>query len=115
MSITPEHAKNLALSLIDEMKGEDIVAIDLAGKASFADYMIVATATSRRQAIAMANKTMDMLKSHGLVPIHAEGMEMADWVLVDAGDIVIHIFQPETRPLYKLEDLWAQKPLSRHN
>lgn len=113
MSITSEHAKKLVISLIDEMKGEDIVAIDLAGKTSFADYMIVTTVTSRRQAIAMANKIMDMLKGHGLAPLHSEGVETADWVLVDARDVIVHIFQPDTRTLYKLEDLWGHKPLSR--
>lgn len=113
MSITPAHAKEIVLSLIDEMKGEDIVTIDLAGKASFTDYMVVATVGSRRQAVAVANKIMETMKDNGLVPIHAEGLETADWVLIDAGDVIVHLFLPETRQLYKLEDLWAQKPMTR--
>lgn len=92
---------------LDDDKAEDVVVIDLKGKSSFADYMVVASGRSTRQVVAIAENLADRLKQsgHGYVPV--EGKEAGDWVLVDAGDVVVHVFRPEPRVFYGLEKMWA--------
>lgn len=92
---------------LEEDKAEDIVVIDLKGKSAFADYMVIASGRSNRQIVAIADHLAERLKAagHGYTPV--EGKEAGDWVLVDAGDIVVHIFRPEPRAFYALEKMWA--------
>ncbi|MFO1158520.1 MAG: nicotinate-nucleotide adenylyltransferase [Reyranellaceae bacterium] len=92
---------------LDEDKAEDVVVIDLAGKSAFADYMVIASGRSNRQVVAIAEHLADRLKQagHGYTPV--EGKQGGDWVLVDAGDVVVHIFRPEPRAFYALEKMWA--------
>ena len=92
---------------LDEDKAEDIVAIDLAGKTTFADYLVIASGRSRRQIGAMADHLLVRLKGEVKAPLRAEGLGTCDWVLIDAGDIVIHLFPPEVRNFYNLEKLWS--------
>jgi len=92
---------------LDENKAEDIVAIDLKGKCSFADNMVVASGRSQRHVGALATKLQEKLKDAGLSHVVIEGMESCEWVLIDAGDVVVHIFRPETREFYNLEKMWA--------
>ena len=94
---------------LDDNKAEDIVAIDLAGKSSLADTMIIATGTSDRHVGALANHVLERLKQLGVDHVQVEGMPHCDWVLVDAGDIIIHIFRPEVRAFYRLERLWTEE------
>ncbi len=108
-----EQMKNIVISVLEENKAEEIVDIDLAGKADFADYMVVTTAMSARHATSLADKVMDKLKAEGVVPLHAEGITDAEWVLIDANDVIVHIFLPHTRQLYNLEELWGTIPPSR--
>jgi ribosome silencing factor RsfS/YbeB/iojap len=92
---------------IDDDKGEDIVVIDLTGRASFADRMVIATGVADRQIAAMAQHIERKLKEVGLKRILVEGANGSDWVLIDVGDIVIHLFKAEARALYGLEQMWG--------
>ena len=92
---------------LDDDKAEDVVVIDLKGKSAFADYMVIASGRSNRQVVAIADHLAEKLKQagHGYIPI--EGKQGGDWVLVDAGDVVVHVFRPEPRAFYALEKMWA--------
>ncbi|MEM1313054.1 MAG: ribosome silencing factor [Pseudomonadota bacterium] len=102
----------LILRSLDDDKAEDVVTIPLAGKSEIADHMVVASGRSTRQVAAIADKLLERLKREGGVLARAEGMDAADWVLIDAGDALIHIFRPEVREFYQLEKMWqpAQGP-----
>ncbi len=88
-------------------KAEDVVAIDLAGRASFADRMVIATGLADRQITAMATHLEDRLGEAGVKRVRIEGTGGSDWVLIDAGDVVIHLFKPDARALYALEKMWG--------
>ena len=92
---------------LEDDKAEDIVVIDLKGKSAFADYMVIASGRSNRQVVAIADHLADNLKHTGLGYIPVEGKQTGDWVLVDGGDVVVHIFRPEPRAFYALEKMWA--------
>lgn len=94
-------------SILDENKGEDIVTLNLKDKCSFADFMIVASGRAPRHVSALADYVADHLKKIGNPPLSVEGKESGDWVLIDAGDIVVHIFRPEIRQFYNIEKMWA--------
>ncbi|MGE0734041.1 MAG: ribosome silencing factor [Alphaproteobacteria bacterium] len=98
---------DLVQASLDDDKAEHIVLIDLTRKASFADTLIIATGRSARQVGAMADHLREKLKAAGHRVLSVEGMQACDWVLVDAGDIVVHIFQPEVRKFYNLEKMWG--------
>ena len=96
--------------IVDSLEGdkaEEVVAIDLAGRASFADRMVIATGLADRQITAMATHLEDKLAEAGVKRVRVEGAGGSDWVLIDAGDIVIHLFKPEARALYALEKMWG--------
>jgi len=95
------------LSQLEDAKAEDIVTIDLNGKAVIADGMIVASGRSNRHVGAIADQLVEKLKGDGCKDLRIEGMPNADWVLVDAGDVIVHIFRPEVRSFYNLEKLWS--------
>ncbi len=92
---------------LDADKAEAVVTIDLAGRASFADRMVVATGLADRQISAMATHLEDKLAEAGVKRVRVEGAGGSDWVLIDAGDIVIHLFKPDARALYALEKMWG--------
>lgn len=98
---------DLVLSSLDDDQASDIVALDLSGKAAFADAMVVASGRSQRHVGAVAEHLIRRLKEAGYGKARIEGMPACDWVLVDAGDIVVHIFRPEVRAFYNLEKLWS--------
>lgn len=91
-------------------KADDVIVIDLAGKTSIADYMVVASGTSKRHVGAMADHILENVKDLG-TPVTAEGQTHCDWVLIDAGDVVVHLFRPEIREFYALERLWGSPSL----
>lgn len=93
---------------LEDDKAEDIVVIELAGKSTLADYMVIATGSSRRQVGTMAEHLREKMKGSGLKGVSIEGKENCDWVLLDAGDIVVHLFRPEVRAFYALERMWGQ-------
>ncbi|WP_122048528.1 ribosome silencing factor [Asaia bogorensis] len=103
-----EKALALITASLDEDKAEDIVTLDLRGRASFADHMVVATGIADRQIAAMATHIEDKLNEIGIKRITIEGANGTDWVLLDTGDIVVHLFKPESRALYALERMWGK-------
>jgi ribosome-associated protein len=92
---------------LDDDKAADPVVIDLAGRTSIADYMVVASGTSSRHVQAMAEHLVEKLEAKGLKGIRIEGADQGDWVLIDGGDIIVHLFKPEARTLYGLEKMWG--------
>ena len=99
----------VTLESLDNDKGIDIVSIDLIGRSSIADYMVVVSGNTVRQVTAMANNLIKKYKEMGLRLPSPEGMSNGDWVLIDARDILIHIFRPEVRDFYSLEKMWVKK------
>jgi ribosome-associated protein len=96
---------------LDEAKAEDIVTIDLAGKSSIGDFMVIASGRSDRHVGAIAEQVQKKLKEKGLGRVRIEGLEACDWVLIDTGDIIVHVFRPEVREFYNLEKMWsAERP-----
>ena len=105
----------LVLSQLDDDQAQEIVSIPLAGKSSIADHMIVATGRSTRQVASMAQKLAEKIKQEGFGNARVEGLPTADWVLIDAGDVVVHLFRPEVRSFYNLERMWGfgdEKPVA---
>jgi ribosome-associated protein len=94
---------------LDDDKAENVVAIDLSGKSSIADYMVIASGRSARQLGAMAEHLQVKLKASGITRVGVEGATAGDWVLIDGGDIVIHLFRPDVRGLYNLEKMWGME------
>ena len=97
---------NVVISSLEEFKAQDIVKIDLVGKTSMADFMLIASGTSSRQIRAIAENTVTEIKKSSNVNVNIEGLNQSDWVLIDAGDIIIHLFRPEVREFYNLEKMW---------
>ena len=95
------------LSWLDEAKAEEILALDIRGKTSIGDCMIIATGRSDRQVGAIADQLKDKLRDYGVSNVRVEGMESCDWVLVDVGAIVVHLFRPDVREYYNLEKMWS--------
>jgi len=100
----------VVLASLEDDKAEDILAIDIRGKSSFADMLIVASGRSARHGGALADHVMRKLKDSGVKEVRIEGLPAADWVLVDAGDVVVHLFRPEVRAFYNIEKIWAAGP-----
>jgi ribosome-associated protein len=97
----------LVLARIDDMKAEDTITIDLTGKSSIADAMVVTSGRSNRQVGAIADHLLKDLAAAGVPRVRVEGMPGCDWVLIDAGDVIVHVFRPEVRSFYNLENMWA--------
>ncbi len=92
---------------LDDDKAEDVVVIDLKGKTDIADFMVIATGKSQRQVGAMTDHLQEKIKARGVNGTAVEGVPQCDWVLIDAGDVVVHLFRPEVRQFYDLEKLWG--------
>lgn len=97
----------LVLQQLDDDQAQDVVTIPLEGKSSIADHMVIASGRSTRQVASMAQKLAEEVKHGGFGPARLEGLPAADWVLIDAGDVVVHLFRPEVRSFYNLERMWA--------
>ena len=97
---------NVVISSLEEFKAQDIVKLDRVGKTSMADFMLIASGTSSRQIRAIAENTVTEIKKSSNVNVNIEGLNQGDWVLIDAGDIIIHLFRPEVREFYNLEKMW---------
>lgn len=96
----------LILNTIDDAKAEDTVSVDLEGKSSIADYMVVTTGRSNRHVAAIADQLIIALRDAGFDKPRIEGLQQADWVLIDAFDVIVHIFRPEVREFYSIEKMW---------
>ncbi len=99
--------QKIIVTSLEDDKAEDIVTLDLAGRAAFTDRMVIATGLADRQIAAIATHLEEKLHAAGLRRVQIEGASGSDWVLIDAGDIVIHLFKPEARALYGLEKMWG--------
>jgi ribosome-associated protein len=104
-----EETLRLVLARIDDMKAEDTVTINIAGKSSLADFMVVTSGRSNRQVGAIADRMIEDLHKAGIRDVRVEGMPHCDWVLIDAGDVIVHVFRPEVRAFYQLEKMWATR------
>ena len=100
----------LVLNALDDDKAEDVVAIDLTGKSSVTDVMVIASGRSNRHVGAMADHLVRKLKDAGHGKVSIEGLKTCDWVLIDAGDVIVHLFRPEVRSFYDLEKMWSVSP-----
>lgn len=98
---------DLVLRSLDDDQAQEVVSIPLEGKSSIADFMVIGSGRSTRQVAAMAQKLAERIKQAGFGSSRIEGLPAADWVLIDAGDVVVHLFRPEVRSFYNLERMWA--------
>lgn len=105
--LEPQDLKALIEQSLDDDQADAVTVIDLAGKTTFADYMIVASGRNTRHIGAMAVKLAEKLKQAGVRRVETEGLAQSDWVLVDAGDVIVHLFKPEVRTFYNIEKMWG--------
>ncbi len=106
-----DHLLGVVLDSLDDAKAEDVVSIDLKGKSSIGDVMVIASGRSHRHVGAIADRLVKALKDAGRGRARVEGLPHCDWVLIDAGDVIVHIFRPEVRAFYDLEKMWsAERP-----
>ena len=108
--IDADAATRVILASLEDDKAEEIVAIDIRGKSSFADMLVIASGRSARHVGALADHVARKLKEAGAHTVRVEGLPHCDWVLVDAGDVVVHLFRPEVRSFYNIERIWAGAP-----
>ncbi|MBS7537695.1 ribosome silencing factor [Ancylobacter lacus] len=97
----------LVLARLEDDKAEDVVSIELRGKTTIADYMVVASGRSQRHVGALAEHLVEALKERGVGGVRVEGLPACDWVLIDASDVIVHVFQPEVRGFYNIEKMWS--------
>lgn len=105
-----EEIKQVAIQALEDLKAKDIVSLDVRGHTSVTDFMVIASGTSTRQVAAMAQNVTNAFKEAGIKTLGIEGKNSAEWVLVDAGDVVVHVMLPQTREFYDLERLWGDFP-----
>lgn len=106
ITVTSEILLDRILKSLDEDKAEEIVQIDLRGKTAMGDYMVIASGRSSRQVASISEKLVDRLKQEYGRLSKVEGKETGDWVLIDTGDVIVHVFRPEVREFYQLEKMW---------
>lgn len=106
----PEQMLDVALKVLDDRQAIDVVTVPLAGRSAIADYMIIASGRAGRQVVALAEHLREAFFKMGVRAVRVEGQNDANWVLVDAGDVIIHLFLPDVRQYYDLDSLWAKKP-----
>lgn len=111
--MTPLELKALAQTALEDLKGIEIIAIDVADRTTVTDWMIVAGGTSQRHVKSLANAVSDTCKENGVRPLGTEGEQEGDWVLVDLGDVIVHVMTSESRDFYALEKLWTMEPADR--
>lgn len=99
--------QDFVIDKIDDLKGQDIVAIDVHGKSSITDCMVICTGTSTRHVMSIADHVVQESRAAGMLPLGVEGEAAADWIVVDLGDVMVHVMQEESRRLYELEKLWS--------
>ena len=102
----------LVESILDGDKAEDVVVVDLKGKTDIADFMVIASGTSKRQIGAMAEHLQERIKESGVRSVSVEGAVQCDWIVIDAGAVLVHLVRPEIRKFYDLEKLWATPPVT---
>ncbi|MDX5410067.1 MAG: ribosome silencing factor [Thauera sp.] len=105
--MTTEQLKDLALAALDDLKAQDVQVLDVRGMTSITDVMIIASGTSDRHIKALADNVVEAAKQQGIQPLGVEGETSREWVLVDLGDVIVHVMHPQTRAFYNLEKLWT--------
>ncbi|TWH64574.1 ribosome-associated protein [Azomonas agilis] len=108
-----EQLVQIAINALDDLKGKDILTIDVRGKTSVTDFMVIATGTSGRHVRSLVEDVMLKVKEQGVIPLGSEGLEGGDWALLDLGDVVVHVMQAAPRQFYDLERLWQGAEQSR--
>ncbi len=108
--MTPKELKDLIAETLDADKANDIICIPLAEKSAIADYMIIASGTSSRHVSGLTRNLQGKLHQNGVKQVNTEGMAQCDWVVLDAGDVIVHIFRPEVREFYNIEKMWCHPP-----
>jgi len=112
--VNPDRLLKVVLETLDGAKAENVVVIDLEGKTSIGDHMVIASGRSQRHVGAVADHLIKDLKDEGFGRARVEGLPQGDWVLIDAGDVIVHLFRPEVRVFYNLEKMWsADRPVER--
>ncbi|MBV0932430.1 ribosome silencing factor [Marinobacterium weihaiense] len=101
-----DQLRELVQTALDDMKARDVTELDVRGKSSVTDYMVIASGTSRRHVMSVAQELLDKVKAAGLQPVGTEGENTGDWILVDLGDVIVHVMMPDARSFYDLERLW---------
>ncbi|MEO1167475.1 MAG: ribosome silencing factor [Pseudomonadota bacterium] len=104
---TAEDLHQLILQSLDDDQAQEVTSIPLAGKSSIGDYMVIASGRSTRHVASIAEKLAERMKAEFGIPTRIEGLPTADWVLLDAGDVIVHLFRPEVRSFYNLERMWG--------
>jgi ribosome-associated protein len=112
----PDAAETLRIVLarLDDMKAEDVTRIDLRNRSPIGDYLVIASGRSNRHVGSIADRVIEGLREGGLTGIRVEGMPHCDWVLIDAGDVIVHVFRPEVRAFYAIEKMWSHRGPSLH-
>ena len=113
--MTIDEMKQLAIDALEDMKAEDITVLDVIGKTTVTDWIILATGSSSRHVKSIASNVLAEAKKTGTPPLGMEGETEGEWVLVDLGDVIVHVMQPQVREFYDLESLWSVEALNRQN
>jgi len=102
--------KDLVIQALEDVKGQEIICLDVSGQTDITDFMIVASGGTNRQVKALVNNVVEDAKKSGVIPIGVEGQEQGDWVLIDLADVIVHVMLPKVRQYYDLERLWSMTP-----
>ena len=106
-SVTTEQLRDWVIAALEDLKAQDVQILDVRGMTSITDLMVVASGTSDRHIKALADNVVEQVKKHGVQPVGVEGETSREWVLVDLGDVILHVMHPQTRAFYNLEKLWT--------
>lgn len=109
VSYSAEDVLDAIVTSLEDSKGEDLSTIDIRGKSALGDYMVIVSGRSHRHVAAIADHLLRELKTKGYGPAKVEGLQAADWVLIDTGDVIVHIFRPEVRDFYGIEKMWTME------
>lgn len=109
--MTADELQGLVVDALDDLKGQNVLALDVSGSSSVTDWMVIASGTSGRHVKALVERVIERVKAQGATPLGVEGQSTLDWVLVDLGDVIVHVMQKEARGFYDLERLWRTSPV----
>ena len=115
VSYSAEDVLDTIVTSLEDSKGEDLSTIDIRGKSALGDYMVIVSGRSHRHVGAMADHLLRELKAKGYGPAKVEGQQAADWILIDTGDVIVHVFRPEVRDFYGIEKMWTMEESSERH
>ena len=108
--MSPKETKDLIAKTLDKEKAENVLCIPLSDSSALADYMVIASGTSSRHVNGLARRLQEKLHQNNIKSVNTEGMAQCDWVVMDAGDVIVHLFRPEVREFYNIEKMWCHPP-----